>query len=429
MGQRVFIKTSGLFFLCMGSLICFGQENGIRRRLQEMKGDDDQLAQVAELELLAMGGKAVEPLEKILEAGEGDGDYAEARRIFPKVLEKSGRLTPVTVHFKNADLRDVVKEFNAQNPKWNLLVGQWKLLPMSVTMDLERVPYNVAVMELGRRIEGATDDGALRRLRFSESKAVRPTTAEWGNVVILDSVDYVRTMDYEMGTRSEAKLSATLKVMMDPGIKALYGGVFKDLEGVDENGRKLTFGKKAMDSVDYLTPILMHHDLSIEIPDWDLKKIARLKGKVYERVGTDFESWTIEDIAKAAGMSRQIGDVKMTVKEAGMLDAYQARIVLSLTIPTPVDPEVGEEISRNIPFILMDGAISAESEIAQTPWRVNAQGCQTNVQVGDERKVDYICILANATAIPPRDLKIKVTIPSKMSGIWVGFDFKDVELP
>lgn len=412
---------------------CMGQEQDdkVRSRLLEMKGDDDQAAMVAEMELAAMGEKALAPLKKIVD-DEKDPNRAEAARVYPLALERAGRLTRVSLDFDDAQLPDVVEALNRQC-KMHVMDVNNPGVNTKITLHREKVPYARALAEICQMVDGTLEydysTGKSRIWREVGTKN-RPISEDWGNVVILDGVNWRNTLVYGEGKRNEPRLEINLKVILDPGMHTLEGGVFKDVQAIDEAGKPLKFSGSNNVSYDGNSMgILKNRTLTFSVQEGP-KKIAILKGKMMEWVGYDKENWEIGDVKKAGGTSHDFGTMKLEIKSAELSGANLNIRVSFSGIPNPPAFASGGQVNHQMVFDMLNKGLKVSSDGADNIWHIASTRYNDikPTQGGLFYQVDVTLTLTNPKGKADDQVKMNVTLPKKFDEAWIGFEFKDIDL-
>jgi hypothetical protein len=417
--------------LMMPSGVCLAQDQdeSVRRRLREMKSDDDP-AQVAEMELIAMGDKAVVPLKKIIDDAK-DSERAEAIRIYPAVLEKAGLLTRVSLDLNDAPIKEAIAALNAQ-ASGDLFEINSSMSSRRMTIRREKVPYALALAEICQKTD--TDlhsQYATRKVTLFDSPGSRnrPVLEDWGTVMLIDQIIWEGRVVYGEGAVRSPKLTVVLEELVDPKRRMIFGGYFKNIVATGENGEKVEFTNAGQPEADQMPwSIAKQYGLAFK-PDRNLTKLSRLSGEMMEYDGYDLETWTISDPSKAAGLTHEFGPIKMKILTATVRTGV-CRIEGSWTgIPRPTIDEGNQYQSMTL-FQLGRHGFMAESDDGKGVWSTPGASVSTGGLAEDSSyRGNFEVEFTNTRGQPGKGLSVKATMPRKFIEAWTKFDFKDIELP
>jgi hypothetical protein len=419
--------------LMTSSVVCLAQDpdEGVRRRLKEMKGNNDQGAQVAEMELAAMGEKAVGPLKKIID-DEKDSERAEAMKAYPRALEKAGLLTLVSLDFDNAKFTDVIAELNKQC-KTRVIDVANSAINTKITIHREKVPYCRALAEICQRVDGTLniDYPPPKEIIVREAGTRnRPISEDWGNVVILDGSNWRSMVTYDDMTRTGPNLELNLKLILDPAIQAIGVGEFRDVQATNDLGKTLKpypSGTPFYDANSW--SMVKSGALTFRDPEGS-KKIASLKGKTMQWIGYDLETWEIDDAKKAQGSSHDFGTIKLTFKSMEINAGNLIVIAAMSGVPKPPGFAIGVREYRQIFSSLIKNGFKCAYEGGDSSLYLNSvsfneiQPMEGGLFYQGEGTFKLMYPMKKA------DEKVKLTfsLPRKFEELGVGFEFKDIDL-
>jgi hypothetical protein len=423
--REIGIRWVGLALMLAAPLCgAQGAEDAVRKRLAEMKGDDDQAAMVAEMELMTMGDKALEPLKKIIDDAK-DAERAEAMKVYPKALEKAGRLTRVSLNLERATFEDAAAEMNRQCPSLKI---EGEKFPAKITLHRDKVPYALALAEICQSVDGSINPDSEEMLQIwrEPGSKDRPISEDWGSVMILNDLSWKKRVAFEETKRSGPELWIEMSVLLDPKLDSYMGGILRDVEAIDETGARLD--ARSYSYTGSVRGFVQRRDFVFPLSR-ESKKLARLSGKMGEYAGYDAQTWDIGDASKAGGAAHDFGTIRLEIEKTeasggelkirGKLSGVPRAPVLRLD-NDDIYQVMKEMLSRGITFESADGkGKGTNCEVSQIFTSPLSRLCQCEFELN----------LKSESGKTPVGATLKATLPRKFGDVWFGFDFKDIELP
>jgi hypothetical protein len=141
--------TMGLMLAALGfsGLNALGGQasaDKVRRLMDDMKSDNEQLSQVATIELVGLGESGLAVMDKIICSLGDQGDNEKDWAVYKEIVEKVRKFTPITIHQEKGKALDVMKEISRQagigiNTASNNIEKQ--LSNQEINLNVEGTPF------------------------------------------------------------------------------------------------------------------------------------------------------------------------------------------------------------------------------------------------------------------------------------------------
>jgi RNA polymerase sigma factor (sigma-70 family) len=343
-------------------------------------------------------------------------------------------VTPITMHFRNTDARDAIRQLAAQaNVSMNVwpdyyLSGQYNSSPVQLTMDLNAVPFWYAVDQ----ICGATHSQVQKIGGNATISVLQGSPGMSGLCGILyqsGPITFVATsVEHNRGFRLSDKTtqrndSVQLEMLVDPAVLLLnYDNVAVLSRAVDDKGTSMVVASEPQQAQpnmrnafgDWRIPILV----PILYPPSPGTEITDLAGSIRVSLASHFSPMAIEDATHSIGKSKSAGAYSMrldsfTLNNAGNLYVGSIRVSLHRSADAP-----GRDIAlseQSINSVTLIDAVGERMTISVQPNGPDGDSATAEGSFG-----------SSMGALP---VKLQWNVPTQTKVETLPFEFKHLPLP
>jgi len=279
----------------------------IEALIAELSDDAWQARQRAQDQLVAIGEDVLPHLQKTLAQTTDEEVRTRVESAIRQIGVQIARgPTRLTLHVKNANLRDVLDELQRQTKTQfalrDSLGGERK-----ITLDVDRQPFWLVMNEIFKQTGVGT-----QAMNTGEMLVLAPGNVN-GQLPWIMADRFLVTADtrYRSGTDS---IMVNLSLWADPKVRVLAGSYYLELqEAVDENGKSIA-GAQPTSGVTRTGSRWQHRMICrLTVKEGESRRIARLRGLARLRIMSKWERWQVGDVLKIANVSRDFPDARCTI--------------------------------------------------------------------------------------------------------------------
>lgn len=287
-------------------------------------------------------------------------------------------------------------------------------------VNFDKVPFLKALDEV-------LDEAELTVYPFDQSAAVafvargetqgpRVGRATYNGPFRFEATEVVAKRD--LRDTSGQALRVTLEVSWEPRLKPIsIMQRLADLKAVDENGNSLQIdsarGKLEVMPVEDSSAAQL--TLPLVLPSRDVKRIAKLTGKIEPTIPGKKELFRFDDLTKAKNVEKRLAGTKVTLEEARRNNQiWEMRVRVGFDNP-------GDTLQSHRGWVFRNEAYLVDADGKKIPH----DGMQTTRQTETEVGIAYMFVLDE----PPEKHTFVYEAPGAIATSQFEYTIEDVELP
>jgi hypothetical protein len=214
-------------------------EQKIKRLIDEMKSDNEQLTRVASMELASLGEEALAAIDTMVRA---PGDHEKEWEAYKEIVGKIRKSTKVTIHQENGNAADLMKEMTRQTGIGVFGVSQAterQLTRQELNLDTQGVLFWEVMDSIGQRMSLGMSLDPAGDVILSPPNFTSPSSMLCGDWVYLYTIDRTQHMEYADPNRIDTTLKLQMRLLTDPKrIGYLSKGEYRIDKAEDDQGNK-----------------------------------------------------------------------------------------------------------------------------------------------------------------------------------------------
>ena len=407
-------------------------ERQISKLVAQLNDDRAADRDAAEKQLLELAGASMAQSDAFLTALPKDNDQMPLavrdklarirQQIEDRVSKAATQQTTITLSAKEMPLPEVFKAIEKQtgNKFIDNRNEEEGASPPKITIELKDEPFWTAIdqildqAKLGVYSYGGEE--ALSIVGRGGDESSRKGAAIYQGPFRMEVLEALSQRNMRKPNQKSLKLQ--LEVAWEPRLRPIaLSQPVADIKATTEDGDEIAVSQpEAMQDVEVPTGTQAAEiTLPFELPDRDVKKIAKLHGKLHALVPGRHATFKFEDLAKAAGKNQRLGGVQVTLDEVrknGAVWEIHMRFALD---------EANGALQSHRGWVLQNLSYLVDKK----GDRIENAGFETTRQTPNEVGMAYLFDVPNGLD----GLTWVYETPAAIVDLPVEYELKDIELP
>lgn len=407
-------------------------ERQISKLVAQLNDDRAADRDAAEKQLLELAGASMAQSDAFLTALPKDNDQMPLavrdklarirRQIEDRVSKAATQQTTITLSAKEMPLPEVFKAIEKQtgNKFIDNRNEEEGASPPKITIELKDEPFWTAIdqildqAKLGVYSYGGEE--ALSIVGRGGDESPRKGAAIYHGPFRMEVLEAQSQRNLRKPNQKSLKLQ--VEAAWEPRLRPIaLSQPVADIKATTEDGDEIAVSQpEAMQDVEVPTGTQAAEiTLPFELPDRDVKKIAKLHGKLHALVPGRHATFKFEDLAKAAGKNQRLGGVQVTLDEVrknGAVWEIHMRFALD---------EANGALQSHRGWVLQNLSYLVDKK----GDRIENAGFETTRQTPNEVGMAYLFDVPNGLD----GLTWVYETPAAIVDLPVEYELKDIELP